>query len=64
MQNARGEEYKISQEEQIETLSPTEREALESAIEELQQQQTQNQSYFGKQPDSSSDFQKAFEDLM
>lgn len=64
MQNARGEEYKISQEEQIETLSPTEREALESAIEELKQQQTQNQSYFGKQPENSSDFQKAFEDLM
>lgn len=62
--NARDEQYKMGQNEEIDALTPEEKQILEASLESLEEEQTQNQVFYWKQEGESSDFQKAFENLM
>lgn len=63
IQNARGEEYTLSQNEELENLTPEEQAAMEQLIEELKEEQAKNQGLFGKQLPEKTDFEKHFESL-
>jgi DNA primase len=64
LQNARDEQYKLWEEEKIESLTPEERDFLDASIEALQEEQKYNQSFYGKQSEDISHFQKRFENMM
>lgn len=63
IQNARGEEYKLSDEDALSELTDEEKQALEAYIEKLHDEQAENQGLFGKQVPEKNDFEKRFESL-
>jgi len=60
IQNSRPDEYQLGENEQIEQMTESEREAVEQSIEELKRDQAQNQRFYNKEV-QESDFQKAFD---
>lgn len=53
IQDYRGEQYMLSEDKPVESLSPEEQQALDEYVESLKAEQQQNQKYFWKKEDTS-----------